>query len=124
MTKRIAVSMSDDCAAILKEYAAFFGVTQSEAMYELARASIHNHAINCKKVSSMLEMRDKSLDKRAGKPCYTGYSCLACKHRTACTAGVYKGLYEPIYPDLIKPGSPCAQLMEQVAEAEKTTEEA
>lgn len=72
----------------------------------------------------MLEMRNRSLDKRTGKICYTGHNCLACKHRTACTAGVYKGLFEPTYPDLIKPGSLCAQLMELVSEGEETTDEA
>ena len=125
MTKRVAVSLADDDAVILKEYAAFFGVTQSDAIAEITKAAIHNHALNCKKVGSMLEMRDRSLDKRTGKPCYTGYGCMACKHRTACTAGVYQGLFEVLdcNQHLLKEDAPVTALLKMI-EAQKTTEEA
>lgn len=125
MTKRVAVSLADDDAVILKEYAAFFGVTQSDVIAEITKAALNNHALNCKKVSSMLEMRDRALDKRAGKPCYTGYGCFGCKHRTACTTGVYQGLFEPHVRNLhlLKEDAPIRTLL-KMFEVQKATKDA
>ena len=94
MTKRVTVSMPDDDAAILKEYAAFFETNQSDVLFLFARAAIHQHSLHCKKVQSILELRNKSLDKRVKKPCF-GFGCLACRHSTACQTGIYKGYMEP-----------------------------
>ena len=91
--KRVAVSMSEECAAILKEYCSFFGVSQSDALYLFARAAIHQHSLHCKKVDSILRLRQKELDKRATKICF-GWPCLACAHTPKCTAGLYEGDFE------------------------------
>ena len=87
------MTMSEDCAAILKEYCSFFKISQSDALYLFARSAIQNHAFHCKKVESIFELRQKKLDKRAGKVCF-GYACLSCSHTSKCTAGLYDGLFE------------------------------
>ena len=91
--KRIAVTMSEDCAAILKEYCSFFKISQSDALYLFAKAGLQNHAHHCKKVESIFALRQKKLDKRAGKACF-GFACLSCAHTSTCTAGLYDGLFE------------------------------
>ena len=91
--KRIAVAMSEECAAILKEYCSFFKISQSEALYLFTKAAIQSHALHCIKVESIFALRKKALDKRAGKVCF-GFPCLSCKHLSPCTAGLYNGLFE------------------------------
>jgi hypothetical protein len=85
--------MNEDCAAIFKEYCSFFKISQSDALYLFAKAAIQNHAHHCKKVESIFVLRQKELDKRAGKVCF-GYPCLSCVHAPKCTAGLYDGLFE------------------------------
>ena len=91
--KRVALSMSEESAAILKEYCSFFGISQSDALNLFARAAIHQHSLHCKKVESILELRQKELDKRADKPCF-GFACLSCAYTPRCMAGLYDGLFE------------------------------
>ena len=91
--KRVAVSMSEECASILKEYCSFFGVSQSDALYLFARAAIHQHSLHCKKVESILSLRKKEIDKRAYKVCF-GWACLSCQHTSRCTVGLYDGLFK------------------------------
>tara|TARA_B100001564_G_scaffold282250_1_gene244731 strand:+ start:150 stop:521 length:372 start_codon:yes stop_codon:yes gene_type:complete len=91
--KRIAVTMGEDCAAILKEYCSFFKISQSDALYLFAKSAIQNHAFHCKKVESIFKLRQKDLDKRAGKACF-GFGCVSCAHTSRCTAGLYDGLFE------------------------------
>lgn len=91
--KRIAVTMDEDCAAILKEYCSFFKISQSDALYLFAKSAVQNHAFHCKKVESIFELRQKKLDKRANKACF-GFLCLSCAHTSRCTAGLHDGLFE------------------------------
>ena len=117
--KRVACSMSEECAAILKEYCSFFNITQSEALYLFARAAIHQHALHCKKVESILKLRLKELDKRAGKICF-GYPCLSCVHAARCAAGLHDGLYD-IREDvshLLKPG-PLIKVVEYLSNSDR-----
>tara|TARA_B100000085_G_scaffold281284_1_gene307577 strand:+ start:1038 stop:1514 length:477 start_codon:yes stop_codon:yes gene_type:complete len=110
--------MSDECAAILKEYSAYFDSSQSDVLYLFARAAIHNHALNCKKVDSILALRNKCLDKRVHKPCF-GFACLACQHVTACTTGVYKGVLEVKegLEHLVKEDGPLVQEIKRINES-------
>jgi hypothetical protein len=91
--KRIAVSMSEEWAAIIKEYCSFYRISQSDALYLFAVSAIESHSLNCKKVKSIFALRQKELDKRAGKPCF-GYSCLSCAHTLQCSTGLYQGLFK------------------------------
>lgn len=91
--KRIAVTMDEDCAAIFKEYCSFFKISQSDALYLFTKAAVQNHAHHCKKVESIFALRQKELDKRAGKFCF-GFACLSCAHKSKCTAGLYDGIFE------------------------------
>lgn len=91
--KRIAVTMDEDCAAILKEYCSFFKISQSDALFLFVKSSIQSHAKHCKKVDSIFKLRQKELDKRAGKPCF-GWPCLSCAYMSKCTAGLYDGIFE------------------------------
>tara|TARA_R100000908_G_C3627107_1_gene69784 strand:+ start:113 stop:469 length:357 start_codon:yes stop_codon:yes gene_type:complete len=88
--KRVIVQMQDSCHAVLKQYAALYGWTMSEAMYEAARYRIHTNAQECPKVKAILDMHGKPLDPRLNKECY-GYQCYNCGKLEECKAGTYKG---------------------------------
>lgn len=91
--KRVLVTMSDECAAVLKQYAAAWGITQSEVLYESMRHDIHCHAMCCKSTKQILENHLVNQDKRVDKHCY-GFACRACVHQTACRIGLYNGAWE------------------------------
>ena len=91
--KRISVTMHEDFAAILKEYCSFFKISQSDALNLFTKAAIQSHSLHCRKVASIFELRQKNLDKRAGKPCF-GFACLSCAHATKCCTGLYEGFFE------------------------------
>ena len=103
--KRIMISMSDQCAALLKMYAAQWGMTQSAVCYEAIRQHIHSQAQSgCLSTLNLLKMHNIKLDKRAFKPCY-GYACRICKHQGACRAGLHPGNWEcgTCYKHLLSP---------------------
>ena len=85
--------MSEDDAALFKEYCSFFKISQSDALHLFAKAAMHQHALHCKKVESLFELRQKELDKRSDKICF-GWPCLSCAHTARCTAGLYDGKFE------------------------------
>ena len=85
--------MSDQCHAVLKDYANAWDMTMSEVMYEAIRSFIHKDSEYFEHISSLLAFRGISIDKRTSKQCY-GHLCFACKHRTACGAGLYEGSWE------------------------------
>lgn len=88
--KRVIVQMQDSCHAVLKQYAALYGWTMSEAMYEAARYRIHTNALACPKVKALLDMHGKQLDPRVSKSCY-GYDCYTCGKLEECKAGTFEG---------------------------------
>ena len=103
--KRILVSMSTECAAVLKQYAALWGVTQSEVLYQSARQFIHSQAAHgCQNVQGILESHNIALDKRAHKSCY-GSGCFCCEHIGRCRIGSYDGEWEMAlrYRNLLPP---------------------
>ena len=103
--------MGDKCAALLKSYAAQWGMTQSDVLYECSRNHIHAQAQSgCKGTLSLLAMHDVKLDKRAFKACY-GYPCRICKHDKACRIGLHEGLWEcdDRYKHLLSPTPPDKQ---------------
>ena len=85
--------MSDQCHAVLKDYANAWDMTMSEVMYEAIRSFIHKDSEYFEHISSLLAFRGISIDKRTSKQCY-GHLCFACKHRTACGTGLYEGSWE------------------------------
>ena len=85
--------MSDQCHAVLKDYANAWDMTMSEVMYEAIRSFIHKDSKYFEHISSLLAFRGISIDKRTSKQCY-GHLCFACKHRTLCGTGLYKGSWE------------------------------
>ena len=86
--------MPDDCAAMLKSYAAQFGLTQSEVLYEATRSFIHKGAVaGCGACRSLLATHNVKLDNRASKPCY-GFACVSCTHDKACRVGKHEGAWE------------------------------
>ena len=91
--KRVVTKMSATCHRALKLYAEAFHMTCSEVLYAACRAMFHKQAQVCDVMSGILEECEIPLDKRADRACF-GYSCLACKHITACKCGVYKGVVE------------------------------
>ena len=71
MVKRVLVTMPDQCAAMLKSYAALFHQTQSEVMYESIRRDIHRQAVaGCRETKDLLQMHGIKIDRRAYKECY------------------------------------------------------
>lgn len=83
--------MKDECASVLKQYAAMWNMTQSEVLYQAARQFIHTHAARkCLGTQRILDNHNIALDKRAYKPCY-GSPCFSCEHAGACRIGSYNG---------------------------------
>ena len=93
MTKRVVVQMSDESHKALKQYAAFYGMTMSEVMYNCTRFQFHKQMQSCEFVKGMLATLDIPMDKRALKPCYS-FLCFSCKHSVTCQTGLYDGVVE------------------------------
>ncbi len=91
--KKVQVQMSDDCHAVLKDFANAWGMTMSDVMYECARSHIHKMSKDCPYVQSMLRYKQIRPDRRSHKPCF-GHSCFACKHVTSCRTGLYEGTFD------------------------------
>jgi hypothetical protein len=92
--KRVVVTMSEECACVLKTYAALWGMTQSEVLYEATRSHIHKQAhAGCLATQNLLDVHCIKLDKRTDKDCY-GYGCRVCKHDKPCRVGKYEGTWE------------------------------
>ena len=92
--KRVLVTMSDECGAVLKGYAALWGMTLSEVLYEATRRLIHQQVHNgCKPTAALLQHQGIKLDNRAHKTCWGGCCCI-CKYDTACRVGIYEGTWE------------------------------
>lgn len=85
--------MSDQCHAVLKDFANAWDLTMSEVLYEAARCLIHKCSDECPFVESLFKYRQIKQDKRSSKECY-GHKCFACKFSTACRTGVYQGEFE------------------------------
>ena len=92
--KKVQVQMSDECHSILKSYAAFFGLTMSEVLYQFTRQEVQQHAVHCKYVSQLIESHDVPIDKRVDKPCW-GFSCLVCAHSAKCITGLTNKHFAP-----------------------------
>ena len=93
MTKRVVVQMSDEWHKALKQYAAFYGMTMSEVMYNCSCFQFHKQMQNCEFVKGVLATLDIPMDKRALKPCYS-FLCFSCKHSVTCQTGLYDGVVE------------------------------
>ena len=91
--KRVQVQMSDQCHAVLKDYANAWDMTMSEVLYEAARCLIHKSSEECPFVESMFKFRQIAQDKRLIKRCY-GHQCFSSKHSTACRTGLYQGEFD------------------------------
>ena len=91
--KKIQVQMSDECHAVLKDFANAWGMTMSDVMYECARTHIHKMSRDCPYVQSILKYKQIEQDKRMSKTCF-GHQCFACNHNTSCRIGLYKGDFE------------------------------
>ena len=91
--KKVQVQMSNQCHAVLKDYANAWDMTMSDVMYEAIRSFIHKDSQCFEHISSLLAFRGIPIDKRTSKNCY-GHLCFACKHRTVCETGLYEGSWE------------------------------
>jgi len=90
---RVVTKMSITCHRALKMYARAFDMTCGEVLYAACRAMFHKQALACDVMAGILIECEIPLDKRADRACF-GFSCMTCKHLTACTCGVYKGVVE------------------------------
>ena len=91
--KKVQVQMSDQCHAMLKDYANAWDMTMSEVLYEATRCLMHKSCDSCAFIEHMFKYREITQDKRVSKSCY-GHRCFACKHVTACRTGIYKDDFE------------------------------
>tara|TARA_B100001778_G_scaffold138679_1_gene113969 strand:- start:888 stop:1229 length:342 start_codon:yes stop_codon:yes gene_type:complete len=105
--KKVQVQMSDECHAVLKSYAAFYGKTMSEILYMFTRQEIQQQSLHCKFVQQLLDAQGIRPDKRAHKPCW-GHQCLNCKHANPCLAGLTEETFMPTesVKKHLKPDSP------------------
>ena len=113
MTKKVQVTLSDECHAVLKAYAGFFGKTMSEILYMFARQEIQQQAIHCKFVQPLLDAQKITPDKRASKNCW-GHRCLVCAHAPKCQAGLTDETFMPseFLKQYLKENSPVWDLYE------------
>ena len=91
--QRVVTKMSDTCHQALKMYAEAFHLNVGEVLYSACRMMFHKQAQFCDVVAGIFEECEIPLDKRADRECF-GFSCMACKHQTACRTGIYKGVVE------------------------------
>jgi len=89
-TERVLVKLEPAFKKALKQYAAFYGMTMSEVLYNCLRFTFHAQAKNCTMVNDLLEKLDIPIDKRAAKPCF-GMLCHNCTQTVPCRAGLYDG---------------------------------
>ena len=59
---RVAVVMSDKCHRVLKQYAAYMGMTMSECMYRAMRTHLHTLAKTNEQVRNMILAQGIELD--------------------------------------------------------------
>tara|TARA_R100000900_G_C3285425_1_gene154602 strand:+ start:49 stop:393 length:345 start_codon:yes stop_codon:yes gene_type:complete len=113
LTKKIQVTLSDECHAVLKAYAGFFGKTMSDVMYMFTRQEIQQQARDCKFVQQLLDAQKIIPDKRASKNCW-GHKCLVCVHAAKCQAGLTDDTFMPSenIKDFLKEESPLWDLYE------------
>lgn len=93
MTKRLIAAVSNEEAHLLKTYAAMWGLTLSSFLREAALQHVWTHSTKCGTCAGFTESVPVPPDKRRFKTCYS-CACRACKHETACRAGVYFGSWE------------------------------
>jgi len=92
--KRVVVTMSDECACLLKRYAALWNMTQSEVLYEATRSHIHKQAeAGCIATQNLLDVHRIKTDNRSTKDCY-GFKCRTCKFDKLCRVGLHEGFWE------------------------------
>ena len=90
MTKRLQVVLTEEEAKAIKLYADTWDTTISEVLKSAALQHVNQHALCCKKVTSVLKSVEFTADKRAHKNCY-GFACRACNHVAMCRTGLYEG---------------------------------
>lgn len=90
---RVVCRMSHTCHKALKMYAKTYHMRAHEVLYHFTRCGFHKQALVCNAMQEIFDECGIHIDKRADRDCY-GFSCMACKHKTACSAGVYKGVVE------------------------------
>ena len=87
--KRVVVTLSDQDAQALKQYAAKWGLTISAALEEMSLSHIHASAFVCTFARDLLNNENITIDKRAGKECY-GFKCRCCAYTLQCRTGLYQ----------------------------------
>ena len=60
--KRVTVQMSEPCHRVLKMYAAYKGMTVSDASYKMMRTHIHKEAEVNEQVRTILDLHNIALD--------------------------------------------------------------
>ena len=90
---RVVTKMSETCRRALKMYAAAKDRTTDHVLYEFTRCQLHTEAQVDDVTKGILDSCKIPPDKRVGRPCW-GFSCMSCKHATACRTGFYKGVCE------------------------------
>ena len=61
-TRRVQVTMTDNCYRVVKQYAALRGMTMSECFYLALRYSLHREALEESDVRRLLERNDVPFD--------------------------------------------------------------
>ena len=110
MTKRLQVVLTEEEAKAIKLYADTWDTTISEVLKSAALQHVNQHALCCKKVTSVLQSVEFTADKRAHKNCY-GFACRACNHVAMCRTGLYEGFFEiaPQFEPYLAFGVDCPQ---------------
>lgn len=88
---RVTITMSRKQHKALKQYAGFFGVSQSEFVNDCLGFFWNKFLPFCTLTQSIFQNLNLLPDKRRQKPCF-GPQCYVCSKRIECRTGLYQGV--------------------------------
>lgn len=88
---RVTVTMTRKQHKALKQYASFFGQTQSEIVVDCLGYFWNKHYAFCTLTQQIFHNLKLAPDKRRHKPCY-GHQCHQCTKNVECRTGLYQGV--------------------------------
>jgi|14BtaG_2_1085337.scaffolds.fasta_scaffold30432_2 hypothetical protein len=88
---RVTVTMTRKQHKALKQYASFFGATQSDIVVDCLGYFWNKHYAFCTLTQQIFKNLNLAPDKRRQKPCY-GHQCHQCTKSLECRVGKYSGV--------------------------------
>ena len=90
---RVTVTMTRKEHKLLKQYAGFFGMSQSEIVTDCLGYFWNKHHNFCTLTQQIFTTLKLAPDRRRHKPCY-GHQCHQCTKVVECRTGMYSGVVQ------------------------------